>query len=141
MTDYIRNPVFIREVQGLAVEQDMDNALVNGRPASMTSGRTILDNPKHYLRQTLASIMPKIESGEIAAVVHAEVNGKPGYITISREQYALGAAERARYAAWQAECCDAEKTRQKAERAFDRGMNEGGEGYNPHRYGSRRTYR
>lgn len=35
----------------------------------------------------------------------------------------------------------AEKSRGQKERAFDRGMNEGGEGYNPYRFGSRRTYR
>lgn len=35
----------------------------------------------------------------------------------------------------------AERDRQAKERAYDRAHNEGGEGYNPHRGGARRTYR
>ena len=134
MNDYIRNPILLREVAGLVIEQDADRARVNGRDASITAASEILANPKHHLRAKVAAILPQMQSGEVAAIVSfTDHLGKATAIRISPEQYALGADERLRYAAWKAECAATESARQAVERTFDRGMNEGGEGYNMHR--------
>ena len=147
MTNYVSQPVVMRVVNGIAVEQDGAHARVNGLGAAcITTREEILSNPRHSLRTAVASIMPKIETGEIVAIVSpcsahlgaaAPSNGRPTQITLTAEQFALGAGERARYAAWVAGV----KAAEQAERSYDQGANEGGEGYNPHRPGSTPTYR
>ena len=140
MNDFTPQPIVIREVNGLVIAQSGDAATVNGRPAPITASQTIRENPRHWLRAVLAKVLPKIESGEIAAVVHAEIGGKPGYITITAEQFAAGASERARYEGWLADVLADKADLTAKERAYDLANNEGGEGYNPWRATSERTY-
>ena len=140
MQNFTPQPIAIREVNGMVVTQSGEQAMIDDRHAQMVPVTTILGNQKHYLRTTLKSAMPRMGSGEIAAIVIGDINGKPGYILITTEQYAVGAPERARYSAWLAEVSDERKARQAKERQFDLVNNEGGEGYNPHRSGSERTY-
>jgi hypothetical protein len=140
MADYVAQPIILREVQGLVIKQSGDQADVNGRWARMILSTEILSNPKHYLRAVLAPVMPRIESGDVAAVVIAEVAGKTAQILITAEQFALGAPERARHETWRVDVMGNETARQAKERAFDRGNNEGGEGYNPYRNGAEHTY-
>jgi hypothetical protein len=138
MANFIPQQIVIRAIpeRGIVVTQSGDQADVNGQPAFVTTAQTIRDNKAHYLR----GMMPRIESGEIAALVHWTINDKPGHILITAEQWAIGAPERARYAAWLASLTGAKAERQAKERAYDLVNNEGGEGYNPHRAGSERTY-
>lgn len=140
MADFIPQPIVIREIpdRGIVITQSGDQADVNGQPTTVTTAATILGNKRHYLRA--ANWMPKIENGEIAAVVHWTINGKPGNILITAEQWALGAPERARYEAWLSGIIADKSDREAKERAYDLVNNEGGEGYNPHRATSERTY-
>ena len=141
MADYERNPITIREIPGVAtIQQDMDGALVNGRPASMFTAAAVLANPQHYFRTTYQVAFAAMQSGKAAAVVLAPVNGKAAQILLTPEQFAIGASERERYAAWSAGQVAEKAKRQSAERQYDLVNNEGGEGYNPHRSGSARTY-
>lgn len=140
MAIYIPEPITLREVNGLVIAQAGDQATVNGIPAQMVLATTIVSNTKHYLRAPLASVMPRLQSGEIAAVVVAQVNGKSAQILINAAEFATGAPERARHAAWYAEFVAAHNDRAAKERAYDLINNEGGEGYNPHRATSERTY-
>lgn len=141
MADFVPHPIVIREIPGVAViEQTGAQARVNGTPAFVVEAATILGNPQHYLRRVLWDAMGRLESGEVAAVVLAPVQGKSAQILITAEQYAKGAPERARYEAWLAGVSAARAERQAAERAYDLANNEGGEGYNPHRTGTERTY-
>lgn len=140
MQDFDPQPIVIREVNGRVISQVGDQASVNGRPAPITTAATILGNKIHWLRDALRSVMPRIEAGEVAAIVHHEINGKPGYITITADQWALGAPERARYEAWLNGVISDKADREAQERAYDLANNEGGEGYNPHRSTSERTY-
>lgn len=150
MADFVSQPATLREIPGVArIEQ------VGGRYANVTDLKTgavskacciveaaeILSNPVHHLRRILGPAMARVESGEIAAVVLGPIKGKAAQIILTAEQYAAGAQERARFAAWQAGVSAASAERQAAERAYDAAHNEGGEGYNPHRVGrSERTY-
>lgn len=141
MANFIAQPTVIREIAGVGtVAQAGDQASVNGIPAQMVLGSEIVGNPLHYLRAPLASIMPRLESGDVAAIVLADIHGKPAQILITAEQFGAGAPERARYAAWRSEIMANEARRQAGERAYDLVNNEGGEGYNPHRSGGERTY-
>lgn len=142
MSDYIPQPIVIREIpeHSLVIHQVADQADVNGCPVMVTTADTIRSNPKHYLRTALARLMPRIENGEIAAVIQCEVSGKPANILITAEQWALGTPERARYEAWLSGVIADKSDREAKERAYDLVNNEGGEGYNPHRAGSERTY-
>ncbi len=144
MADYIRNPITMRQTDnGFTVRQDGNVVNVNGHTASLTLAKDILADPRHSFRKFLGPVMARLTSGEIVAIVSYQAwHDKPvNRILLTREQYEAGAGERARWATWVAECRAAEKSRKAAERQFDRGMNEGGEGYNPYRHGSRRTYR
>ena len=97
MTDFIAQPTTIREIPGVAVIQQVgDQANVNGRSAYMILAPEIVSNAKHDLRAPLASVMHRLQSGDVAAVVVAEINGKPAQILITAEQFAVGASERAR---------------------------------------------
>lgn len=142
MKNYIPQPIVIREIQerGIVISQSGEQADVNGSPATVTTAATMLSNPRHYLRAALPTIFRRMETGEIAALVHWTINGKPGHILITAEQWAIGAPERARYGAWLAEVMGDRKAREVDERRYDLINNEGGEGYNPHRSGSERTY-
>jgi len=141
MPDYIGHPITIRTIPGVAtIAQSGNQAIVNDRPASMIPASAILDNPQHYLRGVLRTVMPRLTSGEIAAVVLAPINGKDAQILITAEQYAAGAPERARYAAWLSGIVADRDAQQANERTYDLANNEGGEGYNPYRAGSERTY-
>lgn len=141
MGDFIPVPTFIREANGLAVEAVGDRYRVGGMPAtSVSDASDLINNPKHYMAKIVAPIMPKLVSGEIVQVIRAEIAGKGAFIAITADQFALGAEERARYAAWLVGVRSAEKARQAAEREYDLANNEGGEGYNPHRVGDERTY-
>ena len=142
MLNYIPQPIVIREIPaaGIVVAQSGDQADVNGRPTRLVTAAEIVGNSIHYLRAPLRAVMPRLENGEIAAIVLAPVNGKIAQILITAEQWAAGAPERARYAAWLAGVMDDKAERQAKERAYDLVNNEGGEGYNPHRTGSERTY-
>lgn len=138
-TDYIPQPIVIREIpeRGIVITQSGEQADVNGQPAFVTTAKTIRDNSRHYLR---AAYMPRIETGEIAAIVHWETNDGPRNILITAEQWALGAPERARYETWLRGVVSDKADREANERAYDLANNEGGEGYNPHRTGAERTY-
>jgi hypothetical protein len=141
MADYERSPITIREIPGIAtVQQDMDQAQVNGRPATMITAAAVLANPQHYFRTTYQAAFAAMQSGKAAAVVLATVNGKDAQILITPEQFAVGAPERERYSAWCAGRMSAETACRAAEREYDLINNEGGEGYNPHRATSERTY-
>ena len=141
MTTYIANPTPMRTLpDGRIVSQSGDAAMVGDKPARIVTASEIVDNPKHYLRAPLASILARLASGEIAAIVTADINGRPAQITLTSAQYALGAPERARHAAWIAEGDASRNAQRKAEREYDRLYNEGGEGYNPHRIGAAQTY-
>jgi hypothetical protein len=104
MQDYVPQPIIIREVNGHVVTQDGDQASIDGRPARVTSVAEILGNKQHYMRATLKSVMPRMESGEIAAIVCERIDGKDVNILITPDQYAVGAPERARYAARRRGC-------------------------------------
>ena len=140
MTDYTPQPIVIREVNGLTISQSGDQANVNGSPARMVLASEITGNAQHYLRAPLKSVMARLSSGDVAAVVIAEVSGKSAQILITAEQFAAGKPERARYAAWSRGVMTVNADRQDAERRYDLVNNEGGEGYNPHRSGGERTY-
>jgi hypothetical protein len=142
MTNYIPQPITIRELPeyGLVLTQTGDQVEVNGAPRSVTTSADIRSLPGHYLRTALKSAMPRIESGEIAAIVHHEIDSKPAYLVITAAQWAVGAPERARYATWIAGRVASKAEREAKERAYDLVNNEGGEGFNPHRVGSAHTY-
>ena len=142
MANFRAEPIVIREIPelGLTVSQSGNQADVNGRPAVVTTAREILGNPIHYLRTALPTIMPRMESGEIAALVHWQLKGKPGHILITAEQWQLGAAERQRYEIWAANIVAARAAEQDRERQDDLVNNEGAEGYNPYRQGDEPTY-
>ena len=141
MSDYTPQPIIIREIPGVAtIRQVGDQIDVNGRPARVVPASDILANQKHYLRGILRGAMARLESGEVAAVGLAPINGKDAQIMILADGWANGAPERARYATWLAEVMGKKAERQAKERAYDLVNNEGGEGFNPHRTGSERTY-
>ena len=141
MSDYTPQPIIIREIPGVAIVRQVGDQIdVNGQPARVVPASDILGNPQHYLRGVLRGAMARLESGEVAAVGLAPINGKDAQIMILADGWANGAPERARYAAWLAGVMDDKAERQAKERAYDLVNNEGGEGYNPHRTGSERTY-
>lgn len=142
MANFVPRPTVIRTIplMGLVISQIGDQAEVNGNPTQIVLASDIAKNPKHYLRAALASIMPKIESGEIAALVNLTVNGTPAHLVITADQWALGADERTRYADWLADTRAENADLVAKEIDYDLVNNEGGEGYNPYRVGSKRTY-
>ena len=89
-----------------------------------------------------------VRTGEIGAGGRMDLVGltAPEYQVyldaVDARRAAVGLPSEAEMAAWSESAAGkAEAARVTAERAFDRGMNEGGEGYNPHRHGSAPTYR
>lgn len=141
MTAYVSQPITMREIPGVgAVVQSGGGARVAGSPWPILAAETVLGNPDHYVRTAYPTLFAKMQAGEVAAVVMATLKGRPAHIVLTPEQFALGAPERARYAEWCAGNVAREAARQAAEREYDAGHNEGGEGYNPHRRGSERTY-
>lgn len=149
--DYEPQNVLIRDIPGIAViEQVGDQVDVNGVPARIVTAVDVISNPGHYYRQVVPSLVARMERGEIAAVVQADRSHGPAfapkggmstyYLPITAEQFALGAAERARYQAWLAGVVADKADRVAAERAYDLINNEGGDGYNPHRAGDERSY-
>lgn len=132
MANFVYQPVTLKTTSGgNLVVQAGDQVTIDGGAAGCYTVAEIEANPKHWCRRFLPALR---EAGAVALVKGAVAVG------LTAEQYALGAGERARYAAWVAELRAAKTQRQSAERAFDAANNEGGEGYNPHRYGAAQTY-
>lgn len=142
MDEYIPQPITMREIPGLGtVQQSGPGALVDGRMAmTIITADEVRANPRHYFRTSYPTAWAMMQSGEAAAFVMTRIHGKDAQVKLAPEHWALGAPERARYAAWSAAVTQVASDRQAKERAYDRLNNEGGEGYNPHRTTSRRTY-
>jgi hypothetical protein len=139
MTDFVACPVVMRTLpNGWEVAQVGDHANVGTQKFCFVLSLAEIDaNPRHYLRDQLPTFRAK---GAVAIVLAKDAAGRPVNIMLTAAQFALGAAERARYAKWADETAADWATEQAAERAYDLAYNEGGEGYNPHRVGSARSY-
>ncbi|PZU73094.1 MAG: hypothetical protein DI530_17680 [Sphingomonas sp.] len=141
MAEFQPTPTIIRQTDrfalaqvGASIEATGDNVRGAGNPIMIAD---IEANSTHFLRPQLVAFK---RAGAVAVVL-INVAGKNGWATITADQWAIGADERARYAAWDAPRRAERQKRVAAERKFDRGYNEGGEGYNPYRHGSAPTYR
>ncbi len=120
---------FIRQAGPYLVETNGTSVLVNGVVAPL------LPPARGAKTRDGDAIMYLADTGEIGA------NGGRNLVAITDADWAIhfaaGAASRAA-----AQGSNATQTkRARSERAFDAANNEGGEGYNPHRYGAARTYR
>ena len=107
-------------------------------PYTVTSG-----DGRISVNGVVASLHPAPSSSGLAFLVNTGcigANGKPDFVGLTIEQYAPHAAIARAFFTAKPDAA-AQRTRQIAERAFDHGMNEGGEGYNPHRLGDKPTYR
>lgn len=97
---------------------------INGQNISKSANGWVVDGIQAYLGRNGLSLVTG--SGKTLAVLtEAEV------ASLRADDDAAREARRS----------PAQQSRVAKERDFDRGYNEGGEGYNPYRYGSAKTYR
>ena len=124
--------------------------LVAGPYTISTEGNSILCNGTSA-RTVLPLKGDRNRTGELVAMFVETgckgANGNRDIVGLSADQWqvhldAVKAARTQEAAAyWSSPAGIAEKARRAAEHAYDERMNEGGEGYNPHRSGSEPSYR
>ncbi len=133
MADFVPNATTLRSHDLFEIVQTGGHMQIVSKSArvkacAFTTAVTVAEveaNPQHRDR----SIVSSLKSAGYVAYVRGEIDGKYAQIGLTAADYAKGADERARYAAWLSET----SARNAAGRAFWDGVNEGGEGFNPYR--------
>ncbi|SFG79356.1 hypothetical protein [Methylobacterium gossipiicola] len=134
MADFAHSaPITVRTHERFTITCDGQVWRLNGRHAEFFSAELLLGNPQHFMRARAQSLMSRIESGELAGLVRGNLDGQSTTIAVTTIDFAAAAHEVERFRAWQRDIASAAEARRQAATAYDRGMNEGGEGFNPYR--------
>ncbi|HUC70349.1 MAG TPA: hypothetical protein VMS01_04075 [Stellaceae bacterium] len=109
------------QINGQEVTKDGLNIKIDGRPLYLgRDGVSVVDST--------STVIVTLAAGQVAA--------------LRAEEAAIRAARQAAPKSWAgARGARPNASRVSKERAYDRGYNEGGEGYNPYRHGSAKSYR
>lgn len=137
MESYTAQPITLRATDLFEIVQKGERAHVIAKSprikATTSAAIFVVAEIKAADQHFAKAIVPAMEKAGYVAFVITEVDGNPAQLGLTAEQYAAGAPERARFAAWNADVI-AWKAGIEAQAAdFDARHNEGAEGYNPYR--------